>query len=382
MFQRTFHDYKIAEAKGHIPRGTAFRLTLATCLEAAAASFHKAYFGQGEWAKESDSIRRDEKAGEELVGTLQESFLSDLSSTRGVIRTALKESHATTDFPIVLANLRQRVIRDGYTQGESMLVGLATPRPTSNFRLIEGVSISNFEDLEEQPEAEDVTYGTFGYSEDGYRVALRSKAIKFTYQLWKNDDLGLIMAGMKKGGIAARRARSLVVIEAILAGLPAVEVGGVGGPTIERLEAAIVRQGEIAVGGLPQPRLVTDLLLPVAWQTTAQSTLNSQQVNRTGDKMPTANPVLGAATSNVDLIWSEKAGRDWLVFDRNSDFVELSVLDDFAAGPLTITKLPDVGEHPEMGAFSDNTIHVKFADCCGAKVTPEGARNALRVKGA
>ncbi len=388
MFQRTYHQFQIAEAKGHVPNGTAFKLTLAACLEGAAAAFHKEYFGPAVWAKEADSISRHEKDGAEIVGTLQESMLSDLSQTRSVLKGALKESLVTTDFSIVLANLRTRMVREGYIQADSVLASMARARPTSNFRLMNGMTISNFEDLSVQPEGQDVDYATFTETEDNYKVAMYSKAIKFTYQLWKNDDYGIIIAGMRKAGRAAKRTRHLVVGQALLAGLPAQQYGGApSGPTITALEQVIIAQGSIQVqqpGGAmqAQPRLVTDLLIPIRWQTVANTTLHSQQVWRTGDKNPMANPVLDAAQAHVDVIWSEIAGANWLAYDRNAELVELSVLDDFEGGPLTITKLPDVGEHPEQGAFSDNTIHVKFCDACGSAVTPEGKRNGALVQGA
>lgn len=383
MFQRTYQEFRIAEAKGHIPRGSAFKLTVAALLEGGAKAFHKEYFGHNAWAKEAASVRQLEKEGAEILGGLQESMLSDLSSTRSVLRAGISESgHVTTDFPLILASLRQRSVRDGYEQADSSLAGLAELRPVSDFRLIQGVTISNFEDLEVQPENEDVDYASFEYTKDQYRVAMYAKAFKFNYQMWKNDDYGLLMRVMKKAGRKARRLRDVVVADAIIAGTTRVVYGGsAGGPEIDRLNDVITKQGDLVVNGERQPRRVTDLLLPLSWQTLAQSTLNSQTLNRTGDKAPTANPVLGAATPKTDIVWSEKAGRDWIAYDRNEELVELSVLDDFEAGPLTITKLADVGEHPEMGAFSDNGCHIKWCDACGASMTPEGKENAVRVKG-
>lgn len=373
---------QIQEAKGNIPEGSAFQLALAICMESAAAAFHKSYFGHEEYAKVAESIRTDEKQGAEIVGQMTEAFLSDITSTQTILRRHLREAHVTTDFAATLGTLRQRVIRDGYTATDSVLAGIATPRPTTNFRLIEGVTISNFEDLEDQAEGEDVTYASIGTTKDGYRVSLKSKAVKFTYQMWKNDDIGLVMKLMKAGGESARRARHLVVAQALLEG-GAIQIGGSnGGPDVARLEAAIQYQAERASeDGRKTPRRVTDILLPIKWQTLAATTLNSQQINRTGDKAPTANPVYQSANPVIDEIWSEVAGNNWLAYDRNKELVELAVLDDFAGGPLTITKLPDVGEHPTLGAFNDNTLHVKFCDACGAKKTPEGSINGLLVNG-
>ena len=380
MFQRTFHQFQIAEARDLVPRGSAFKLTLAACQEAAAAGFYKAYYSPSEWGKAMESARKDEKDAAEIVGSLTEAYLSDLSSTRSVLRAGLQEAHVTTDFPIALAGLRQRTLREGYTPSDSMLPSLAESRPVSNFRLISGVNLSNFDDLEPQAEGEDVTYGTFSETEDGYKVRLLSKAVRFTYQMWKNDDFGLIMRIMKRGGEAARRARALAVADAIKKGLTRQTLGGPGGPDPTRLEAAIQFQADLkSAEGRANPRRVTDLILPIKWQMMANTTLHSQELFRTQDKSPRANPVYEAATPHVDEMWSERLGLDWLVYDANRPFCEMAVLDDFESGPRTVTKLPDVGEFPESGSFSNNSIEVKFMDAVAAHVFD--TQNALLVAG-
>ena len=382
MFQRTYHTMQLQEAKGNIPAGMAFPLTLAICMESASAVFHKAFYGEAEYNRVAESIRTEEKQGAEIVGSLTEAFLSDITSTQSLLRKHLREAHVTTDFAATLGTIRQRTARDGYVYADSVLAGMATPRPTSNFRLIEGVSIENLDDLETQAEGEDVTYATIKTTEDGFRVSLKSVAVKFTYQMWKNDDIGLVTKIMKRGGESARRARHLVVAKALLEGGAKVIGGSAGGPDIARLEAAILHQAELEdARGRKTPRRITDLLLPLKYQSLANTSLNSEQINRTGDKAPTANPVYKVANPVVDEIWSEVAGNKWLAYDRNREVVEMAVLDDFAGGPLTIHKLPDVGEFPTMGAFNDNTIHVKWCDAVGAKKTPEGDENSLLIEG-
>ena len=377
MIQRTYQTMLIQEAKGNIPEGKAFQLTLAICMEAAAAGFHKAFYGQESWAKAAESVRTDEKQGEEVVGCMTEAFLSDISSTQSVLRRHMREAQVTTDFANVLGTVRNRIIREGYVYGDSMLANMAESRPVSNFRLIEGVTIGNFDDLAEQAEAEDVEYATITTTEDGYRVSLRSKAVKFTYQLWKNDDIGLIMRMMKKGGEAARRSRHLVVAQALLEG----GVTNIAGQGIDvaRLKAARQYQAELVdERKRATPRRITNILAPLSVETDLLTVLNSEKIYAANDK-PTANPIYKMAEPMIDEIWSEVAGKKVLFYNRNQELVEMAVLDDFRGGPLTITKLPDVGEHPDMGAFSDNTIHVKFCDAVGAKKTPEGMKNGLLI---
>lgn len=379
MIQRTYQTMLIQEAKGNIPQGSAFQLTLAIAMESAAAAFHKSYYGDEQWAKAAESIRTDEKQGAELMGRTTEAFLSDISSTQSVLKRHMREAHVTTDFAGVLGTVRQRTLREGYTYADSVLAGMADQRPVSNFRTLEGVTIGNFDDLSEQAEAEDVEYATIDYTEDGYRISMRSKAFRFTYQMWKNDDIGLINRAMKKGGAAARRSRHLVVAQALLeGGVTPIAGNGLG---VERLKAIRQFQANLKdAQGKATPRRITNILAPLQAESDLLVTLGSEKLNVTSDKAPTANPVYKMADATFDEIWSEVAGDKVLFYNRGSELVEMAVLDDFRAGPLTITQLPDVGEHADMGAFSNNVLAVKFCDAVGAKKTPEGAKNGLLVQ--
>ena len=379
MIQRTLQTLRLQEAKNVIPQGSAFPLTIAIALESAACAFHKSYFGEENWAKAAESIRTDEKQGTELMGRMTEAFLSDISSTQNVLKRYMREAHVTTDFAGVLGTIRQRVIREGYTYGDSVLAGLAEQRPVSNFRTLEGVTIGNFEDLAEQAEAEDVEYGTIETTDDKYRISMRAKAFRFTYQMYKNDDIGLINRAMKKGGIAARRSRHLVVAKALLeGGVTNIAGNGLG---VERLKA--IRQYQATLkdkDGKATPRRITNILAPLSAQDDLVVALNSEKLNVTGDKAPNVNPVYKMAEATFDEIWSEVAPDKALFYNRNSELAEMAVLDDFRGGPLTITQMADVNEHDEMGAFSNNTIAVKFCDAVGASKTPEGKLNGLLVQ--
>ena len=378
MIQRTYQTMLMQEAKGTIPQGSAFQLTLAIAMESAAAAFHKSYFGEGEWAKAAESIRTDEKQGTELTGIMTEAFLSDITSTQSVLRKHMREAHVTTDFANVLGTVRQRAMREGYQYADSVLAGLAETRPVSNFRTLEGVTIGNFEDLSEQAEQEDVEYATIDYTEDGYRISMRSKAVRFSYQLWKNDDIGILTKAMKKGGAAARRSRHLVVAQALLEGGVTAIPGN--GMTVERLKAIRLHQATLKdKDGKATPRRITNILAPLSAESDLSVILASEKINVTGDKVSTANPVYKMANATYDEIWSEVAEGKALFYNSNGELVEMAVLDDFRAGPLTIPQLPDVGEHPSMGSFSNNSIAVKFCDAVGAKKTPEGKENGLLV---
>jgi hypothetical protein len=378
--QKTFETFRIAEAKGDIKKGTAARVSVAALLEASAAAFHKAYWGIADYARAAESISKDEKQGEELVGTLTESMLSDLGRTHSILR----EAHATTDFPIILQSLRTRALRDDYSPSDSILPSLAEPRPTTDFKTLKGVKIGGIQDLTEQAEGESVDYVTFDYTEDSYSITLMSLAVRFTYQMYKNDDIGLLIRGMKALGESARRNRALACAKALLE-LPQITLPtvGVGGPDAARIAAAFQyqadRTGTVAGATRPQPRLLNRLVVGPTWTMTAKTALESRELYSTGDKVAKNNPAFGLAQLDTDLILGEILGKDWVGFDRNVKFLELAVLDDFAAGPRTITKLPDQVSDPKFGDFDDMTSAVKVMDASGAKLI--SAADAIRVKG-
>lgn len=380
MINRTFEAFRLAEARGQIKEGSAARVAVAAILESAASTFYKVYFG-GDYSLEADSVSKSENTGYEALGTLKEAMLTDLTSTHSVLR----ESHATTDFPLILANLRARVMRENYMPSDSVLPSIAAQRPVSDFKLIRGVKVNGIGDLTEQAEGESVDYTTFDYSEDSYFVVLLSRAIKLTWQMIKNDDIGLITRGMEELGIAARRTRALACARAIRDGLPQTTLAGVGAgtPTIPRLEAAYQVQAErtrVADGAqCPAPRMINAIIVPPSAAMTAKTSLKSSEVYSTGEKAPKANPVEGLGDLSVDLVFAEILGKDWLVFNKGVRFLELAILDDFKAGARTVTKLPNVVNDPQFGDFDDNTSAVKVMDACGAKVT--SVEDALRVKG-
>jgi hypothetical protein len=379
MIQSLYNEYRLAEARNHIPAGLALMATAATVLEAGCVSFYRNFFGQKLWNEES--IRARESRTEDTVGQLKEALLSDVSRTHDVLR----ETHTTTDFPILLSRIRDRIIRQGYNSPDSTFPSIAAQRPVSDFKLIQGVKIGGIGELAVRPEGEDVDYITFGYSEDGYRIANLEKAIRFTWEMWKNDDIGMMERGMEELGKAARRTRTLVCLRAIAAGLPQTTVGTAGGPTPTRLEEAMLvladRVSEAASDGTtePEPREGTDLFVPLNWKFEATRTLNSAELHSTGDKAAKHNAMQGAATLHAERYMKKVLGKDWLLTDNENPFLELAVLDDFRGGPATYTRIPDVREHPDQGTFRNHTFDTKVGDACGAKVIEP--KNALRVKG-
>ncbi len=368
MIHKILTDYRLAEARGQIPAGTAIRATYATILEAGAMAFHKAYFGDKAWT-EARTQRQAQHQAEQEAGALQEALISDISRTRA----ALRETQTTSDFPFVLAQIRNRVIRDSFNPIASIFWGLGEKRTATDFRIMKGYRVGTMPMLPIRAEGADVTRTSLSQTEDGYQVANYELALDFTWEAWKNDDLSVFTIGLKNLGLAANRTRGFVALQAIAAGLTAVTpaVSGVGGPTIDRLSEAVQLLAEqVDATGAPLPFNVTDMAYPAKWRTLANSTLRSETVvGPTTAKTPSANPVFGIATPHLDPVMVQVLNGDWLVWDQGTPFLECATLEGFEAGPLTYTKLPDEREHPEQGSFDNHSLSVKVGDAVGAKVT-------------
>lgn len=381
----------VAAAKGHIPHHLVERATLATILEAGAVAFHKAYYGAPEWAKVSSDVKANRQAYED-AGRLQESFLGDVSR----ISRELREAATSSDLPLILGDIRNRVIRDTLNPVQSHFWEIALPRVATDFKTMRSYRVNPAQELVLRAEGEDVELTTITMAADGYAVANYELGILFTWENWKNDDLGIYTIALRNLGIAAQRTRAKVVLQAIAAGVTAVDLttltaiptytATVGGPTIDNLVYATQYLAQVtnpldpmvparAMGFMP-----TDIAYAARWLIQANQSLRSATlVGPTAARTPSANPVFGIATPHEERIMAEVLGNDWLLWDSNVPFVERAVLDEFAGGPLTYTQMPDVVEHVNQGLFSNHSVGTKVGDAVGAKVI--STLPVLRVKG-
>lgn len=390
------HEYQRLADKGVLRPEQVNRATLANILEAGAVAFHKGYFGAREWAKVADDARAARHAGDEANAHLVESLATDIAP----VTRALRETHTTTDFPLVLSQIRDRVRRQSYNPIEGPLFQSALPvRTATDFKPLRGVRSDTFRRLEKRPEGTNVQYGTVGSSEDVYRVVNYEKAVAFTWEAWVNDDVGEFTQVLFNLGVAARRTRALVLLEAIRDALTRVTpsgtfdgfAAGAGGPTPGNIRWAYERFAIATnANGDPIDRALTHIAVPTHWAPTAANSLESENVVLAGDTdviRASRNPARGLAEA-----WTERLMRevfnadgtprphDWLAFDNTVRWVEFAALAGFEAGPMTYTKLPDVQEHVEQGSFDNHSLAVKVGDTVGAAVTDQTA--VVRVAGA
>lgn len=391
QFHQTFHELRARESAGQLRGINAGTAAIAIALATAVAAYQRAFHGPI-WAEEhkrATEARRTAEANE-MAGQIQEALLSAWCSDVREVAQRVTEA-ASTDFAIVLEQTRARVVRERYTPvtDTELMMMVGTPRIVGDFKPIRGVRWSGFDELLKQPEGTNVEYAEIGYTTDLYAVAKYALATRLTYELIKNDEVGLFVNQLAALGDAGRRTRSKIVLRALDAGLTAAAFGGgVGGPTIERIDdlistgfAAETITNEdgstVEMGTTP-----TDIFVPIKWQTLLQTSLNSQYAPSasTTTRNAQANPVYGAATGHADRMMSTIFGSDWIAWDRNAPaVVEQAILDDFQGGPRTLTQMPDVIEAQNLGDFMKCEQSVKCMDATAAKVV--STKGVRRIDG-
>lgn len=392
QFQRTLTELRVRESHGQTGGLPAFGLACAIAAMAASRAGQAGFHGKL-WQEEETSAREAARSNEH-AGQVQEAMLSELTRRDiGNARRALEA--ASTDFVIVLENVRNRVIRQSYQTATDTAVMpmFGTPVIVSDFKQIKGARWDEFNELDKNAEGASLNYAELGYTEDFHAVAKYRKGIKLTYELIKNDQVSLFINGVGALGNAARRTRSLLALRALNDGLTVRQIGGsAGGPTIERLEDTINNatygMAFMTVTGagsqtLQAPCVPTHIFYGPKWNSTALSSLNSQFAPSasTSTRNPQANPVYQLATPMLDRLFGAVFDtHDWIVWDENAGAIgQQLILDDFQGGAQTLIELPNIQEMTDFGDFDSFKVGVQVADATACKVI--STHGVLRVDG-
>ena len=385
MSKELFLINQLQEEKGNIPHNTAAAVTYATILEAAAKNAYEGYYGSEALGKATIEAKSNAKAEQEVLD-LNAEILDDMAPMMAVYRsTGLFANHSTSDFPLALQNLRSRTIRETYMGPDSMWrEWVPSVITVPDFKNIRGLRLEGLPELNLRAEGESVTYASFGESEDGYRVSNYERADAYTWEMYKNDDVGLFTQRARLMGKAARNTEIFVILAALAAGLTrSVETGVVtGAPTIAGLEGALQaftertftnEEGNTVEYGYD----LTDIVFGTA-NRLAFAKINTQEYQDFQGGVP--NVVRGMFDMHMERYWSRYLGTDYVMFDRNVEWFQVAFLDEFANGPLMYMKMPDVNSYPSQGSFDNHGLSYKWGHTLGAKVLD--ANGALRVEGA
>ena len=369
-----FTKMQMLEARGTIPEGTAAAATFAVIAERSCNNMMEGYYGK-KAVDQAYSLAKEEQAHLDA----SDAIVADVRQLHRV----MEATHTTSDFPVALANLRTRTVRDGYSGTESMWRDFANIRTTPDFKPIRSLRFDEAPELLVRPEGTDVQYLTLKEREDGYRVANYERAIKYTWENWVNDEVGLFAAAWRSFGRGARRTEVMVVFSAIRDGLPrTVLTAGAGVPTVDRLKEMqdkLTARTFIDADGnsVEHGFVMTDVIHGTREAQYITSALKREFLDFQGGE---ANPVSGAFTPHLERQWGRALGRDIVGFDSSYDWLEVSFMQGFEGGPKTYVKMPDTQDYPDEGDFEDHTLKMKMGHTLGASVIEPSA--AIRVEGA
>jgi hypothetical protein len=164
-----------------------------------------------------DQYRLDEASGEfrgqALMGMISTAmaFLGESVVGKTANDLVTMAMHSTSDFPLILQEAANRVLRSAYAQQPRTFAPIATRTTADDFRAKNSLQIGGGSGLEKVNEDGEFKQGTVSESKESYRLDTFGRIFAFTRQLIINDDIGALVRFVAQiGNLAARKESDLV----------------------------------------------------------------------------------------------------------------------------------------------------------------------------
>ena len=168
--------------------------------------------------------RAREYRGLSLVEIARETLQQVGVRTRGmtaneVVQLALRNAgpHGTSDFPLILANVAGKRLRQAYTTAPRTFERWTRGITTTDFKPMFPTQIGNFPGLLPVMEGAEFSYGTIAESRETYRLASFGRIVALTRQAIVNDDLRAFDRALGTAGMKAADLESGLVYNELLA---------------------------------------------------------------------------------------------------------------------------------------------------------------------
>lgn len=133
-------------------------------------------------------------------------------STRGMDKLTLAQrALATSDFPIILANVANKTLRAGYEAAPQTFKPFARQTSAPDFKSIQRSQFGDAPQLKKVNEHGEFTVGTIGEGKETYQLATYGRIVSVTRQTIINDDLGAFADLPAKFGRSAADLESDIV---------------------------------------------------------------------------------------------------------------------------------------------------------------------------
>jgi hypothetical protein len=128
-----------------------------------------------------------------------------VSKSRLIAKALQTRAAYTGDFPNILANTANKVLRTAYQQAPSTFELWCNLTDGADFKEMSRNQLSEAGDLDEIPEHGEYRYGTFGESKEVFSITKYGKLFAITREALINDDLGAFFRVPQQHAMAAKR---------------------------------------------------------------------------------------------------------------------------------------------------------------------------------
>lgn len=127
------------------------------------------------------------------------------------MEVAKRAFQSTSDFPLILENVMNKTLRQGYTETPRTFIGLGTRSSVSDFRDKHSYMMGDAPSLLPLGENGEYKSGTIGESKESYAIETFARKIGFSRKMMVNDDLSALTVVPRAFGAAGSRLESDVV---------------------------------------------------------------------------------------------------------------------------------------------------------------------------
>lgn len=124
---------------------------------------------------------------------------------------AIKALHSTSDFPLLLADVANKSMRDAYEAAPKTFAPLARQVSVADFKTIRRLQLGEAPALAEIKESGEYTYGTLSENQETYSLTTYGKMINLSRKTLINDDLDAFTRIASAFGVQAARKEADIV---------------------------------------------------------------------------------------------------------------------------------------------------------------------------
>lgn len=245
--------------------------------------------------------------------------------------------HTTSDFPNLLGNVANRMLRAGYEASIGGAQSLARESSAADFRAKTLVQFGEAPELLKVLESGEFKRGTVAEAAESYRIDTYGRVFGVTRQALVNDDLDAFARMVQEFGRAARRFERQFIVDLIAAnpnmadgnavfsaahGNQAASGGALGVDTLGAARKAMRLQRGVDGTSLIE-MTPTHLLVPAALETAAEQILASIAATTVDDANPFANRLQLVVDPRLDAA----SATAWYVVDADAEGIEYSYLE-------------------------------------------------------